>query len=304
MKYQTNSALLIFAAVCHVSVDAVRNLRIVSPLQALTIPDPEVKEEITTARRHFLDRFKVGLEAESKARRELAEKKSEQLQADATAPDWAKQAASSVNRIRNADEKHIETAFDNAVAQFDRDRPSKKAAKNSNRYQFVGLINSASSKTPIMWYARKKPTNARWSVRLVHADQAAIVKDLFNRGKVDIFARYENIGKASDETKGPIVESTYAVRERSWKNLWNTSPKHWITDSSGMYWRERRLRPGMYTDGKTVYESSYRYRDGRNGMHQRSTLDQFLSSKAFDDKGKQRILRRLKEDAPDVVLEE
>jgi hypothetical protein len=71
-----------------------------------------------------------------------------------------------------------------------------------------------------------------------------------------------------------------------------------------MYWRERRLRPGMYTDGKTVYEASYRYRDGRNGMHHRSSLDQFLSSKAIDPKQKERIVIRLQVDTPEVVLEE
>lgn len=71
-----------------------------------------------------------------------------------------------------------------------------------------------------------------------------------------------------------------------------------------MYWRERRLRPGMYTDGETVYEASYRYRDGRNGMHRRSTLDQMLASKAFSDKEKERILEKLSTEAPDIVVEE
>ena len=41
-------------------VDAIRNLQIVSPLQSLTIPDPEVKEEQTTRRQRFLERFRVG----------------------------------------------------------------------------------------------------------------------------------------------------------------------------------------------------------------------------------------------------
>ena len=71
-----------------------------------------------------------------------------------------------------------------------------------------------------------------------------------------------------------------------------------------MYWRERRLQPGMYTDGEQVFEATYRYRDGRNGMHRRSTLDQLLKSKAFDEKQKKRILERLATDVPDVVLEE
>lgn len=59
----------------------------------------------------------------------------------------------------------------------------------------------------------------------------------------------------------------------------------------------------MYTDGETVYEATYRYRDGRNGMHKVSTLKQFLSSKAVDKKEKESILKKLKESAPDVVLE-
>ena len=71
-----------------------------------------------------------------------------------------------------------------------------------------------------------------------------------------------------------------------------------------MYWRERRLRPGMYTDGDIVYEASYRYRDGRNGMHRISTFSKFLSSPGINRKQKEKIQKRLKTDAPDVVLEE
>ena len=71
-----------------------------------------------------------------------------------------------------------------------------------------------------------------------------------------------------------------------------------------MYWRERRLRPGLYTDGQTVYEASYRYADGRNGMHRKSTLNQFLDSPQVPQKQKDRILQRLDKDTPDLVLEE
>lgn len=71
-----------------------------------------------------------------------------------------------------------------------------------------------------------------------------------------------------------------------------------------MYWRERRLKPGLYTDGQTVYESSYRYTDGRNGMHRKSTLNQYLSSRTVPEKNKKRILERLDKDAPDLVLED
>jgi hypothetical protein len=87
------------------------------------------------------------------------------------------------------------------------------------------------------------------------------------------------------------------------RNMWSFSPKHFFTDSSGAYWRERRLRPGMYTDGVNVFEASYRYRDGRNGMHPVSTLQQFLRSTSVDDRQKARIVKRLQEAEPDVVLE-
>ena len=70
-----------------------------------------------------------------------------------------------------------------------------------------------------------------------------------------------------------------------------------------MYWRERRLRPGLYTDGSSVYESSYRYSDGRNGMRRVSGFQQFLDSKSVDDGQKQKILKKLQEAEPDVVLE-
>ncbi len=59
----------------------------------------------------------------------------------------------------------------------------------------------------------------------------------------------------------------------------------------------------MYTDGETVYEASYRYRDGRNGMHKVSSLKQFLTSSAVDRKEKEGVIKKLKEAAPDVVLE-
>jgi hypothetical protein len=87
-------------------------------------------------------------------------------------------------------------------------------------------------------------------------------------------------------------------------NLWNFSPKHLFSDSSGMYWRERRVKPGLYTDGNNIYEASYRYRDGKNGMHALSTLQQFMASKAISPKQKATIAKRLKEDVPDLVLEE
>lgn len=68
-----------------------------------------------------------------------------------------------------------------------------------------------------------------------------------------------------------------------------------------MYWRERRLPPGLYTDGEMVYQASYRYRDGRNGMHRVGSLAQY--KKTHPDQVK-RINDILTSSEPDVVLEE
>lgn len=87
------------------------------------------------------------------------------------------------------------------------------------------------------------------------------------------------------------------------RTLWNFSPKHFLTDSSGAYWRERRLPGGLYTDGNTVYESCYRYRDGRNGMRRIATYDQFMDSPAVDPVLKENAKKNVNKPAPDIVLE-
>jgi hypothetical protein len=89
-----------------------------------------------------------------------------------------------------------------------------------------------------------------------------------------------------------------------YRTLWNFSPRNFIGDSSGMYWRERRVRPGLYTDGETVYEATYRYRDGRNGMRYRSNLAQWLGSRSVDENLKEKLVKRMEEKVPDLVLEE
>lgn len=70
-----------------------------------------------------------------------------------------------------------------------------------------------------------------------------------------------------------------------------------------MYWRERRLPDGLYTDGNTVYEHCYRYTDGRNGMRRVSTLDQFMSSKIVDPSLKENAAKCVDKPSPDIVLE-
>lgn len=53
-----------------------------------------------------------------------------------------------------------------------------------------------------------------------------------------------------------------------------------------------------------MYESVYRYRDGRNGMKPVAKLDKLLSSPGIRMEEKARIVERLREgDVPDLVVE-
>ena len=224
MKGLPAAALLcsVFLAAIDTS-EAAKSLKIVSPLKALTIWDPEVKEaETTTPRKGFLPIFRARLQAEAEARKEIKTKMDQSLQASAgSGADWAKNAAIMEHRRQQAEERYVEAASDRAAAKAEAAEQAKKKAlakkKNPNKFQFVGVVNPKVSDKPIKWYAREKPAGSKWSVRLVHVDQAAIVTDLFRRGEVDIFAKYKNTGKISEETNTPIIEKEYSVRERSIK---------------------------------------------------------------------------------------
>ena len=82
-------------------------LRFASPLQSLTIPDAEVKENLETRRGRFLPRFRAGLNAETEASQALAAQRTKELQAaSASGSNWAEQAAES-ERERRARENAI-----------------------------------------------------------------------------------------------------------------------------------------------------------------------------------------------------
>jgi hypothetical protein len=197
---------------------AVRSLRFASPLQSLTIPDPEVKEIVKSNRQKFLPKYKAGLEAEIETRKELAAKRTKELQAAAASGgDWAEQAAESQRQRRSREERLVEQAFDKATTEAEKALKVAQTTKSSNAYQFVGVVNRGLADKPITWYARPKREDSKWSVRLVHVNRDAIIKDLFNRGKVDIFAKYRNTGSVDETTNTPIISSKYDVRERSWK---------------------------------------------------------------------------------------
>lgn len=215
------ASLFLLAACVYQPATAGRMIRFASPLQSLTIPDSEVKETVETHRGRFLPRFRAGLKAETETRRALAEKRNRELQAAAAGGegDWSEKAATSERERRAKENSIAERAYDEAVARFD--AASKKQGKkldsgSSSTYQFVGVVKSSGEK-PVTWYARKKPTGAKWSVRLLHVNQDAIIKDLFNRGKVDVFANYKNTGQVDEDTKAPIINCEYEVRKRAWK---------------------------------------------------------------------------------------
>ena len=199
-------------------IQAAKMIRFASPLQSLTIPDKEIKEQLSTKRSRFLPRFRAGLQAEVEKRRAISSERSTEIQSAAASGDsnWAQRATMAERTRRAKEDTAVEDAFDKAVSAFDKQSKKVKPPTPQNSYQFVGVVNKKSDK-PITWYARPKPTNSKWSVRLLHVNQDAIIKDLFNEGKVDIFAKYRNTGKVDETTNTPIVNASYEVRERSWK---------------------------------------------------------------------------------------
>jgi len=302
-----------------------KTLHFLSPLQSLTLFPKDDVSKSKTPREEFLPKFRAGLAAEGRVRDTIARESGAfdgddgEEESTYVGDGWEKRSEEDERRKIEGEEERAEGAFDNAAAIIDRSSgggSGEKVAKS--KYQFVGVVQSASRSAggggkSVKWYAKKRPSGSKWNVRLVHVNREAIIKDLFGRGKVDIYGEYVNTGKSevNSEDGGntpmvskPLIEGRYTVKERSWRTLWNRSPKHFFTDSSGAFWRDRRLNPGLYTDGRVVYESRYRYTDGKNGMKPIALLDSLLKSKSIKKKVKVDLLKRLKDDSPDVVIEE
>jgi hypothetical protein len=200
---------------------AVKSLRIVSPLQALTIWDHEVKP--STPRLRFLARFRAGLVAEAQARRQ-GSNQNQQLRTltwnndDQSKEQWAATAARVDRQQLRAQEDQVEEAFDRAVALVSNQSQSL-TSKSSSPFQFVGVIGQEAAKNDnvITWYARRKPAAALWTVRLIHVNRDAILKDLYQGKKIDFYAKYQSKG-STEASKQPVVATAqYLVRERSWK---------------------------------------------------------------------------------------
>jgi len=310
-------------------------LRFVSPLRTYTVFDPDPASSsssdaaINAPRRKFFPRFRAGLAAERREREAIKDELQAELLSEAEGGDnsegygreWAAMEEAKDEVRRGAEEARVERAHDRAVAAYDRRStgraaiasltPSGARAKADGKdLQFVGVINPGRvADKKVTWYARPKPATSKWSVRLVHVNRDAVLRDMFTAGKIDVFGSYINSGKKvldrdGEPTLQPALEGKYTVRSRNWRNAWNFNPLHFFSDSSGMYWRERRLTPGIYTDGRAVYESAYRYRDGKNGMKPVGTLDGYLRSGNADKERVEEIKRRLREDGPDVVVED
>jgi len=291
-------------------------LQFLSPLQSLTLFSKTDVANHRTPRDEFLPKFSEGLAAEKRARARIAKEAGSFDDDDVDVGEgWEKKSEEEERRRVKGEEERVGGAYDRAAALVGRKVDGNAFPRS--KYQFVGVIQQPSGSggdKKVKWYAKKRAAGSKWNLRLVHVNREAIVKDLYGRGKVDIYGEYVNTGKANQVPSGikgdtstmpmPIVEGKYTVKERSWRTLWNFNAKHFFTDSSGAFWRERRLSPGLYTDGRVVYQNHYRYTDGKNGMKPVALLSQFLKAGNLDEKVQEKLVRRLKEDSPDVVIEE
>mmetsp|Transcript_46317 Transcript_46317/g.68332 ORF Transcript_46317/g.68332 Transcript_46317/m.68332 type:complete len:364 (+) Transcript_46317:174-1265(+) len=312
-------------------------------LRTLTLHDDEAEAAYiarNTPRAKFLKRLYAGLAAERPIRLQFKERREELAQAELDDDgrgggyleemEWRERLEIQRRRLKEEEERQCNAVFDNAwKSVVDDPMPPKSknyAEKKKNQYQFVGVVSQPEGgdgsssgdseeavvmdglapKGTVKWYARKKPKNADWSVRMVHVDRAAIMHDLFLKQKIDVYGEYRNTGAVDEETGKPLIEPVYTARERSWKTLWNVNLKNVFLDRSGHKFRERRLLGGLYTDGAKVFENSYDYDNGRNGMKTISNnLKAFLARDdcPVDGVAKEKLEKKLKTGGPDVVVE-
>lgn len=141
-------------------------------------------------------------------------------------------------------EARIEAGYDEATSLYDARVAAREVQRRlssskdscddttSSAYQFVGVVNknkqsTTNSNNDVTWYARKKPKSSKWNVRLIHVNQDAVLRDLFVKGKIDLFAGYKNEGMGvvggsvedgEESNNGrPKILGEYTVKERSWR---------------------------------------------------------------------------------------
>ena len=252
-----NSALLFSALITIQSSFIIsKPLHFDVPLKALTLKDKS-PDSTLIPRKKFLINFRSGIAAERRARKEIAEeakrlRRYEEEDAgniDVASDNdffesskWAELSKEKYDTYKQDQRKTIADAFEKGFEESsnklekEAELAKEKQAKTffpreSNTYQFVGVVQSNKK---VKWYARPKATDATWSVRVLHVDKAAILRDLFVRGKIDVYGEYVNKGlpppspaptkkgKKGEEQevvvpKVPVVEASYSVKERSWK---------------------------------------------------------------------------------------
>jgi len=311
-------------------------------LRSLTIYDSESPSAAGNPSRReiFLKKLKAGLEAEQPVREAFAarraaleeeaikkSKASKRKNAYMDEEQWEEQLYEATRELDDEEEKAAEAAFDAGFKSVKTEDINMRSIKTNpiklkNEYQYVGLINSPkavrkgvktsseSAQKPIFgehvqWYAQKKKKNSNWSLRIIHVDRSAILHHHFQQGKLDFYGRYKNMGRRKNESGVVEVEAIYSARPRSPFALWNVNPVKIFTDRSGHKERERRIPCGIYTDGEKVYEASYDYHYGRNGMKLLSNnLTNFLKKTSLlSQEEKKKCEESLTKRSPDVVIE-
>lgn len=188
-------------------------------------------------------------------------------------------------------------------------------AKSSNEYQFVGIVNGAKNLKEVQWFAKRKrkvggeqdSQDDDWSLRMVYVDPLSTARDMLVENKIDLYAEYNPDGR-DPETGRVRIKPTYSLRKKSILNAFNFAPKQFLTDKSGMKTRERRIKPGLYTDGESVYEGTYDYRKGKNVMRKynspmaSSDLKEYLKTNMGDGQV-EKLMSRIAEEQPDIVIE-
>jgi hypothetical protein len=212
-------------------------LQFASPLQSFTIFDKSSSGS-SSPRSKFLPRLRAGLLGERRAR-EVVNNELRSYSSSTSSSDggWAEHSAQQEELRKKAIDKKIERGYDEATRIYDRKLAARLAAasstadknKSKSLYQLVGVINTnKSNKKEVTWYARPKPYNSNWNIRLIHVNRDAVLRDLFVKGKIDLFGGYRNQGmgvsggdsgedKVGVEGRKPRVLGEYTVKERSWR---------------------------------------------------------------------------------------
>ena len=196
-----------------------KTLQFLSPLQSLTLFPKEIST--STPRDEFVPKFKAGLAAEKAAREHVVKQRELSDDEEYVGEGWEKRSEEAEKSRAERDDQFIEKSFDNAIAKFE-EEPS--AEMKGSKFQFVGVVQPPNAEKKIKWYARKRPSNSKWNVRLLHVNRDVVVRDLFVNGKVDVFGKYVNTGEKLGELKEgedpstlrkPLIKADYSIKKRS-----------------------------------------------------------------------------------------